>query len=129
MRVVILHDEMHAQRIRGVIFAGLMPVSVEDFLKRGNRLRIRDKAAELTSEVEGAAVDIHGADEGSLLVRQQELRVKAQMLLLADLDAISRHEPEGGKCVEDVPGADAMLAATDHAHTNAPAMRLDQPVH
>ena len=93
-----------------------VPVGLErpgQQLHRGLR---RHHRTELAAQVEGAAVDVHRADEGALAIGDQQLGMQAEILLLAHLDVRVAQHPQRGKRVEHVPFADAVLATAQDTH-------------
>src|ERR1700733_819989 len=91
--VIVFLDQMHAQRIWRIVMRAVVPVLLEDRLQPLDDLLVVHQAAEFAAEVEGTAVDVHRAGEHALAISQQQLGMQAELLLLADLDAVQLHEP------------------------------------
>src|SRR5262245_27616729 len=89
----------------------LVPVVVEqllDALDNGRRLHDR---TQLPPQVEGAAIQVHGAQQGSLAVGEEKLGVDLQVLLAAHLDVVAAEDAQRGEGVVRVPRAQPVLAA------------------
>src|SRR5262245_27549255 len=93
------------ERVGRAVVLALVPVVLErrqEALDDGGGVH---HDAELTAQVERAAVDVHRAEERTLAVGDQELRVELQVLLPVHLDVAALEDAERGERVGHVPGA------------------------
>src|SRR4029077_21081693 len=72
----------------------LVPVVLEQLAEALDHGRVVQPHAELATQVEGAAIEVHRAHQSPLAVGEQELRVRFQVLLAVQLDVAALEDAE-----------------------------------
>src|SRR5262245_13792064 len=116
------------ERVGWVPVLRLVPVVLEELAQPlDDGVGLHDDA-ELAAQVEGAAIEIHRAEERRFAIGEEELGVNLQVLLAAHLDVGAFEDPQRGERVVHVPRAEAMLAPAEHAHAHPSVLRAGEPV-
>src|SRR5262249_26367205 len=85
VRQVALVVWVQAKRIGRHVLLALVPVVLEQLSEGRRDVVVLDDHPELATDVEGAAVDVHRADERALSVDDDQLGVKLEVLLPSHL--------------------------------------------
>src|SRR5580765_5000506 len=99
------------QGIGRVPVVRVVPVPVEHLDEPLENQAVVDDDPQLAPEIEGAPVDVHGADQGAPAVGEQELGVQLGLLLAAHLHAEPPENAQGREGVGDIGVADPVLAS------------------